>query len=535
MARQGNHIQEAPMPGQKKAPAPGWSKGPDHLQNDFCTSTQFFEVDSKEELPEITVHSHSDFRHTVVIPNATAQDVRLSWGARGLLAMMLSQPADWAFHEQWLIRQSPGGRDQLRGYLRELENHHYLYRIRLSETDGRRRESRWEVFAVPFRPSAAANHHPKYVASSDSLRHQSGQQVYPRTGIPSVETSIPAQGFSTLDNMESIAPQSISPQTENPSVDKTIGTTRVSPDTAKPKYGRSLPAQAISPRTGNRQQRGQDNSKIVCGKTPQDPVSGQENELLQAFSEKNVQPTTDGKSVRGPLRNINPTNKSKNNMAVLGIPKETPHSIPLREIDPSPLGQLPSIEPVFAASTATLPVDPLITAISPDISSEAPGSPCKAPETLPTGATTKGGSRRALPAFAEAYRESLEAWWVLRRQRHRASSQNGLTTRSLKALTYALDQGVLEQFCDLAAESGWISLGFVGHRDVIDRLAQETSSNLNPTPGHPGSRMVNSGHPFAGTLSRQNAAAERAKAIFANLASDPCSSQESSLTLFQVS
>ena len=50
----------------------------------------------------------------VTLPNATIQDVDLSWEARGLLAFMLSLPSDWAIHKSWLGEQSAAcGRDKL--------------------------------------------------------------------------------------------------------------------------------------------------------------------------------------------------------------------------------------------------------------------------------------------------------------------------------------------------------------------------------------------------------------------------------------
>jgi len=40
-------------------------------------------------------------------------------------------------------------------------------------------------------------------------------------------------------------------------------------------------------------------------------------------------------------------------------------------------------------------------------------------------------------------------------------------------LQYAKQQGVLVEFCELAAESTWQSLGFNGYKEYIDKLVKE--------------------------------------------------------------
>jgi hypothetical protein len=122
-----------------------------------------------------------------------------------------------------------------------------------------------------------------------------------------------------------------------------------------------------------------------------------------------------------------------------------------------------------------------------------------------------------LPDFAEPVRSQLEAWWRLRRQRHKAAASTTLTSRSINALAYANSLGVLAAFADLAAESGWLSLGFEGNRGLIDRLATESSPDS--CADHPGSCMVRrpAGRgPALRPTSRQSDAAERAIAMFAN-------------------
>ncbi len=141
-------------------------------------------------------------------------------------------------------------------------------------------------------------------------------------------------------------------------------------------------------------------------------------------------------------------------------------------------------------------------------------------------AVRRAPSRAAatLPDFAEPVRVQLEAWWRLRKQRHRAAAGSALTSRSVNALAYANSLGVLVAFADLAADSGWLSLGFDGHRDLIDRLATEQLAT--DCTDHPGSCMVRrpAGRgPALRPTSRQSDAAERAIAIFATSSVSQCS------------
>ena len=141
----------------------------------------------------------------------------------------------------------------------------------------------------------------------------------------------------------------------------------------------------------------------------------------------------------------------------------------------------------------------------------------EAPLALSTGRRAQSKPVAVLPDFAEPVRSQLEAWWRLRRQRHKAAASTTLTSRSINALAYANSLGVLAAFADLAAESGWLSLGFEGNRGLIDRLATESSPDS--CADHPGSCMVRrpAGRgPALRPTSRQSDAAERAIAMFAN-------------------
>lgn len=68
---------------------------------------------------------HSDY---VQIPNEAMQDSKLTFEARGLLAMLLSMPADWEVHKSWVAKESPAGKDKINSIFNELEKAGYIRR-----------------------------------------------------------------------------------------------------------------------------------------------------------------------------------------------------------------------------------------------------------------------------------------------------------------------------------------------------------------------------------------------------------------------
>lgn len=94
----------------------------------------------------------------VVIPNSSAQDLNLSFEARGVLALMLSMPDDWAMHRSWLMEQSANcGRDKIIRILKELEDNHYLVRS-VRQSDGGRMDGwDWVVYPEPHNTDELEN------------------------------------------------------------------------------------------------------------------------------------------------------------------------------------------------------------------------------------------------------------------------------------------------------------------------------------------------------------------------------------------
>lgn len=70
------------------------------------------------------------------IPNETLEDARLSWRARGILAYLLSRPANWETDSERLAAIAKEGRDAVRTALTELERTRYLFRVKVQGAGG---------------------------------------------------------------------------------------------------------------------------------------------------------------------------------------------------------------------------------------------------------------------------------------------------------------------------------------------------------------------------------------------------------------
>lgn len=382
----------------------------------------------------ITVHSHSDYRNTVVVPNQAAQDSSLSWAARGLLVFMLSMPAEWRFHERDLLSRSPMGRDHLRSIVRELEAHHYLRRTRQFGANHRAAGVLWEVWALPA------------AATGEPPDQQEDPLPAPSTGFPSTEKP---------STEKSQAQTGISPRTENPSTESEPSTGFPSPENPSA-------------------------YKKHIEQKPHNPLSS--SLRSEDIPHGGTLPAGRGQGVQESEHDHQPSTGQDNPPA------------------PSRSRRKAAQPPATSADTNGPPSGPS------------------------TGRRAQSKAAAALPDFAEPVRAQLEAWWKLRKQRHRAAAGNALTSRSVNALAYAHSLGVLVAFADLAAESGWLSLGFEGHRALIGRLVAEQSPD--DCTDHSGSCMVRQSAgrgPALRPTSRQSDAAQRAIAIFANSSVSQCS------------
>lgn len=95
-----------------------------------------------------------------------------------------------------------------------------------------------------------------------------------------------------------------------------------------------------------------------------------------------------------------------------------------------------------------------------------------------------------LPEWLEPHRANLVKWLENRRKKHKLQPE--ISRLSMKALEYAKSLGVLEQYCEVASDMQWQSLGFIGSREAIEKLAKENGIAVkNQNQGRPSMSPIN--------------------------------------------
>ena len=85
-----------------------------------------------------------------------------------------------------------------------------------------------------------------------------------------------------------------------------------------------------------------------------------------------------------------------------------------------------------------------------------------------------------LPDWLESYREPLTAWLEKRKKKHKLDPE--LSTLTIRALEYANSLGILQIYCEYISEYNWMSLGFAGYKEAIDKLARDHGIEKNQKP-----------------------------------------------------
>ncbi|MEU2002084.1 replication protein [Rhodococcus sp. NPDC019627] len=146
-----------------------------------------------------------------ILRNAVITDERLSYRARGVLADILSKPADWRTRAEDLARRSPTeGRDAIRTALRELEVVGYLVRERKQDPTTGRWSNESTVYEVPVdcspepepgKPTSGTPNpgQPGSLISTESQRTETNHHRSPKAGkSPSPNQSV-VKRFPELD------------------------------------------------------------------------------------------------------------------------------------------------------------------------------------------------------------------------------------------------------------------------------------------------------------------------------------------------
>lgn len=105
----------------------------------------------------------------VQIDHRPLNDDRLSWKAKGLLAYLLSKPADWQIVSEDLIKRSRDGRDAIQAAMKELRDFGYAT-LETVKTETGVAGKRWTVRELPeiLKTGFPVNHDPENRVSPQS-------------------------------------------------------------------------------------------------------------------------------------------------------------------------------------------------------------------------------------------------------------------------------------------------------------------------------------------------------------------------------
>lgn len=94
----------------------------------------------------------------VMMDRRPIENSELTWGAKGVLAYLLSRPDNWTVRLRDLCNRSPDGVYKIRGYLRELTSAGHIYRKKEVDPKTKRIvEYTLEVYELPFSSKPLTN------------------------------------------------------------------------------------------------------------------------------------------------------------------------------------------------------------------------------------------------------------------------------------------------------------------------------------------------------------------------------------------
>jgi len=96
-------------------------------------------------------------RDFTTLPNALLRDASLSYKARGILAMLLTNRDDWQTHLGWIEEQGQEGREAIRSGVQELEAAGYMVNTSREREGGQFTGSVWTVYDTPVTETERSN------------------------------------------------------------------------------------------------------------------------------------------------------------------------------------------------------------------------------------------------------------------------------------------------------------------------------------------------------------------------------------------
>ncbi len=142
------------------------------------------------------------------ISRALAQDSRLSFEARGVLAYLLSKPGDWEVRIPDLQREGTTGRDRVYRILRELRDAGYLQRDQQRQDDGTFVWGPYRIHEAPLPENT----------DMDTPQQHAAQPLPENPDLVSPDTENQEVDKTAIPHQEATQPFTDYPDTENPHV-----------------------------------------------------------------------------------------------------------------------------------------------------------------------------------------------------------------------------------------------------------------------------------------------------------------------------
>ena len=142
----------------------------------------------------------------VTIHNEFFEIATLSFGAKGLLAYLISKPADWKIRKTDLIKKSTGGQTQIDGYLLELMAHGFMNWYVVKDENNQIKEWVYEVYEMPYlnpKKDECIKEGQRRIENKKAKTKAKNAKKKPQSDNPIVENK----------------PQSDNPTVDNPTVD----------------------------------------------------------------------------------------------------------------------------------------------------------------------------------------------------------------------------------------------------------------------------------------------------------------------------
>jgi hypothetical protein len=152
-----------------------------------------------------------------IIPNAALKDERLSFKARGILALVLTKPDDWHINLVWLGKQASEGREAIRNSIQELCEAGYCRKVIFQDARGRMSNTIWQFTDSPSdgfpsvgkpsvgKPSSTNTVVTKTVVTKEPLGSFQTVRDYPSSEEQMMEAIHEVIGYNLESRAETIA------------------------------------------------------------------------------------------------------------------------------------------------------------------------------------------------------------------------------------------------------------------------------------------------------------------------------------------